>query len=85
MASPNTAAATARQKSTSRPVQLPLSSGNEKPGVPVPTPQLIMPRPLTVVSVGLGAGGAGRDGQGRRGREGHLEDWFHLVRSPLLR
>ncbi len=50
-ASPNTAAATARQKSTSRPVQLPLSSGVEKPGVPVPTPQLIVPRLLMVVSV----------------------------------
>src|SRR5262249_23052320 len=47
------AAATPRQKSTSRPDQLPLSSGNAKPGVPVPTPQLSMPRFLTVVSVSV--------------------------------
>ena len=38
VASPNTAAATARQVSTSMPVQLPLSSGLEKPGSPVVTP-----------------------------------------------
>src|SRR5215467_3760196 len=51
----NTTAATARQKSTSRPVQLPLSSVKAKPGVPVPTPQLSMPRFLTVVSVSVWA------------------------------
>jgi len=38
------AAATARQKSTSKPVQLPLSSGIEKPGRPVLTPQKTSPR-----------------------------------------
>ncbi len=38
------AAATARQKSTSKPVQLPLSSGIEKPGRPVLTPHSTSPR-----------------------------------------
>src|SRR3984957_3947795 len=38
------AAATARQKSTSNPVQLPLSSGIEKPGRPVLTPPSTSPR-----------------------------------------
>jgi hypothetical protein len=38
------AAATARQKSTSKPVQLPLSSGIEKPGRPALTPQKTSPR-----------------------------------------
>src|SRR4051794_5998755 len=45
------AAATARQTSTSRPVQLPLSSGDEKPGRPWLTPQDSMPRSLTVLRV----------------------------------
>src|SRR6185312_6255437 len=45
------AAATARQTSTSMPVQLPLSSGAEKPGKPWLTPQDSMPRSLTVLSV----------------------------------
>src|SRR5207302_4205845 len=45
------AAATARQTSTSSPVQLPLSSGDEKPGKPWLTPQDSMPRSLTVLSV----------------------------------
>src|SRR5580704_16486192 len=45
------AAATARQTSTSSPVQLPLSSGDEKPGRPWLTPQDNMPRSLTVLSV----------------------------------
>src|ERR1700691_1172335 len=44
-------AATARQTSTSRPVQLPLSSGAEKPGRPWLTPQDTMPLSLTVLSV----------------------------------
>src|ERR1700737_769773 len=38
------AAATARQKSTSKPAQLPLSSGIEKPGRPVLTPHSTSPR-----------------------------------------
>src|SRR6267154_4767661 len=38
------AAATARQKSTSKPLQLPLSSGIEKPGRPALTPQNTSPR-----------------------------------------
>ena len=38
------AAATARQKSTSKPVQLPLSSGIEKPGRPLLTPHSTSPR-----------------------------------------
>ena len=38
------AAATARQKSTLKPVQLPLSSGAEKPGSPVLTPHSTSPR-----------------------------------------
>src|SRR4030081_2746009 len=45
------AAATARQTSTSIPVQLPLSSGDEKPGKPWLTPQDSMPRSLTVLRV----------------------------------
>src|SRR6476660_608580 len=45
------AAAIARQMSTSSPVQLPLSSGVEKPGKPWLTPQDSMPRSLTVLSV----------------------------------
>ena len=38
------AAAIARQKSTSKPVQLPLSSGIEKPGRPALTPHSTSPR-----------------------------------------
>src|ERR1700712_773152 len=45
------AAAIARQISTSRPAQLPLSSGAEKPGNPWLTPQDSMPRSLTVLRV----------------------------------
>ena len=45
------AAAIARQISTSRPAQLPLSSGAEKPGKPWLTPQDSMPRSLTVLRV----------------------------------
>src|ERR1700761_854762 len=45
------AAAIARQTSTSIPVQLPLSSGVEKPGRPWLTPQASMPRSLTVLRV----------------------------------
>src|SRR5438270_9188497 len=45
------AAATARQTSTSIPVQLPLSSGEENPGRPWLTPQDNSPRSLTVLSV----------------------------------
>ena len=45
------AAAIARQISTSSPVQLPLSSGAEKPGRPWPTPQDSVPRSLTVLRV----------------------------------
>jgi hypothetical protein len=36
--------ATARQKSTSKPVQLPFASGMEKPGRPLLTPQNTSPR-----------------------------------------
>src|SRR5258708_4936829 len=45
------AVAIARQMSTSIPVQLPLSSGDEKPGRPWLTPQDSMPRSLIVLSV----------------------------------
>ncbi len=45
------AAATARQKSTSKPVQLPLSSGLEKPGRPVLTPHSTSPRRTVRFSV----------------------------------
>src|SRR5215831_17422418 len=45
------AAASARQKSTSKPVQLPLSSGLEKPGSPWLTPQTSEPRSFTALSV----------------------------------
>ena len=84
-ASPNTAAATARQKSTSRPDQLPLSSGKAKPGVPVPTPQLIMPRPLTVASVlacALAAPAA--TDRAAAAARATLQDWFHLRTLSLV-
>src|SRR3954463_3787420 len=45
------AAAMARHRSTSKPAQLPLSSGAEKPGRPELTPQDSMPRSLTVLRV----------------------------------
>src|SRR3954452_10174378 len=45
------AAAMARQTSTSSPVQLPLSSSDEKAGRPWLTPHASMPRSLTVLSV----------------------------------
>src|SRR5262252_2842727 len=45
------AAASARQKSTSKPVQLPLSSGLENPGSPWLTPQSSEPRSFTALSV----------------------------------
>src|SRR5919204_4863675 len=51
VASLNTAAARARQKSTSKPVQLPLSSGLENPGRPWLTPQMSEPRSFTDLSV----------------------------------
>src|SRR3977135_3203866 len=51
VASLKIAAAIARQTSTSIPVQLPLSSGDEKPGKPWLTPQESMPRSLTVLRV----------------------------------
>ena len=50
-ASPKTAAATARQRSTSRPVHLPLSSAFEKPGRPCETPHWTNPFALTASSV----------------------------------
>src|SRR6478736_18988 len=46
-----TAAAIARQTSTSSPVQLPLSSGSEKPASPWVTPQDSRPRSLIVLRV----------------------------------
>src|SRR5262249_50865326 len=45
------AAASARQKSTSSPVQLPWASGRPKPASPVLLPQLRTPRALTLSSV----------------------------------
>src|SRR5262245_41387001 len=45
------AAASARQNSTSKPVQLPLSSGLENPGSPWLTPQMSEPRSFTAFSV----------------------------------
>src|SRR5215216_4744143 len=45
------AAARARQKSTSSPVQLPLSSGVENPGSPWLTPQIREPLSFTVLSI----------------------------------
>src|SRR5689334_19756837 len=45
------AAASARQKSTSRPAQLPLSSGVENPGSPWLTPQIREPLSFTALSV----------------------------------
>src|SRR5258706_16236556 len=50
-ASFSTAAATARQKSTSRPVHLPWLSALEKPGPDVLTPQTSCPRAFTASSV----------------------------------
>src|ERR1700712_585871 len=51
VASLKMAAATARQEPASGPAQLPLSSGDEKPGRPWLTPQDNMPRSLTVLRV----------------------------------
>src|SRR5437764_3535529 len=45
-ASPKMAAATARQTSTSSPTHLPWLSASMKPAVPVPTPQISVPRAL---------------------------------------
>src|SRR5262245_37897986 len=50
-ASPSTAAATAGQKSTSRPVHLPWLSAFEKPGPEVLTPHTIWPRDFTASNV----------------------------------
>src|SRR5215469_7349346 len=51
LASLNIAAAIARHTSTSKPVQLPLSSGLEKPGSPWLTPHISEPRSCTFLSV----------------------------------
>src|SRR5210317_170238 len=48
---PSTAAAVARQKSTSKPAQRPESSGAAKPGTPVVTTQFSSPRAFTSSSV----------------------------------
>src|SRR5690349_21677756 len=53
--SPSAAAATARQKSTSRPVHSPLSSGAEKPARPLLTPHWMKPLGLTSSSVSADA------------------------------
>ena len=50
--SPKIAAAIARQKSTSKPAQIPRWSTNENPGNPSFTPQTNDPRVLTSVKVG---------------------------------
>jgi hypothetical protein len=50
-ASPNTAAPMARQTSTSRPDQLPASSGLEKPARPVLTPHWTKPLSLTASKI----------------------------------
>src|SRR6516165_4072701 len=55
LASLKIAAASARHTSTSKPVQLPLSSGLEKPGRPWLTPQTSEPRSFTLLSVCAGA------------------------------
>jgi hypothetical protein len=49
--SPNTAAATARQKPMSKPSQRPLSLGAAKPATPVETTQFNSPRACTSASV----------------------------------
>jgi hypothetical protein len=49
--SPRTAAATARHTATSKPDQLPLASGSEKPVRPVVTPQFSSPRAFTSSTV----------------------------------
>ena len=51
LASPKVAAATALQKSTSKPFQLPLSSGAAKPGKPVLIIQFNLPLALTSSNV----------------------------------
>src|SRR5712691_2093972 len=52
------AAATARQKSTSKPVQLPCASGKPKPASPGLEPQLSTPLAFTVARVWAEAGEA---------------------------
>src|SRR5260370_1532007 len=61
-------AAIARQTSTSIPVQLPLSSGAEKPGKPALTPQDSMPRSVTVLSVWADAAPLERPAARARGK-----------------
>ena len=51
-ASPNNAAATERQTSTSKPLQPPLASGLENPGTPWLTPHWIKPLALTRSNMG---------------------------------
>ena len=50
-ASPRIAAATARPRSTSKPVHSPLLSGAEYPGTPAVTPTITFPRSLMISSV----------------------------------
>src|SRR6195952_3226011 len=81
------AAATARQMSTSRPVQLPLSSGEEKPGRPWLTPQDSIPRSLTVLSVCAVAACVERPAAKARGRTRDtrfMAKPFKIVREYLL-
>src|SRR5271165_2496313 len=54
------AAASARQKSTSKPDQSPLSSLIEKPAIPWLTPQISAPRSCTVLSVWAVPGAAAK-------------------------
>src|ERR671928_1508497 len=62
------AAATARQTSTSKPVQLPFSSGLEKPGRPWLTPHCTKPLFVTALSVGPGSAFCARAGADVRAR-----------------
>ena len=82
------AAAIARQISTSSPVQLPLSSGDEKPGRPWLTPQDSMPRSLTVLRVcAVAACGRKTGGESKGENQGyafHGQGLSRVVRNVCI-
>ena len=77
VASPSTAAATALQKATSKPDQLPFASGAAKPIRPVFTPQFSTPRALTSFSVSPSAAMAARPGQRQCGDGAEIYRFVH--------
>ena len=68
-ASPNIAAATARQTSTDRPLHLPWLSASMKPAVPMPTPQIERAARLDGIEILARHGGARQQQAGKAGRQ----------------